>query len=301
MSTDHLTVISWNFENNGKGDPARRQAGDELLKSLNPDLVYRQELWKADASGRTIFRAQARALGMHGELGGDSCTGLFINPRRFSVIRDWAENRGPQYVLPPTALTLRYEEAGPDALPILAVSYHLNYASITQRVLEAEWLTTWADKKVTTPTGKSVTLPALIAGDTNSYPVPGAAGDLRLPEAGEIKDAPHRIHRFEPGPGGTLLPQTRPDAYLREAGLEDVARYWAATPNGTPAALSRTVNATESHGPETRIDRAYATHELLPAVDKVDVIEVDPDLSDHHILRIRLNAGSLAEILNNPA
>ncbi|MFD6572003.1 hypothetical protein ACIGHM_26785 [Streptomyces diastaticus] len=101
MSTDHLTVISWNFENNGKNDPARRQAGDELLKSLNPDLVYRQELWKADASGRTIFHAQARMLGMHGELGGDSCTALFINPRRFSVIRDWAESRGPQYVLPP--------------------------------------------------------------------------------------------------------------------------------------------------------------------------------------------------------
>ncbi|CAM5606626.1 hypothetical protein Sdia_36210 [Streptomyces diastaticus subsp. diastaticus] len=196
MSTDHLTVISWNFENNGKNDPARRQAGDELLKSLNPDLVYRQELWKADASGRTIFHAQARMLGMHGELGGDSCTALFINPRRFSVIRDWAESRGPQYVLPPpTALTLRYEEAGPDALPFLAVSYHLNYASLTQRMLEAEWLTTWTDKKVTTPNGKSVTLPALIAGDNNSYPVPGAAGDPRLPEASEIKNAPHRVHR----------------------------------------------------------------------------------------------------------
>ncbi|MFF9076103.1 hypothetical protein ACF1A9_28005 [Streptomyces sp. NPDC014872] len=56
-----------------------------------------------------------------------------------------------------------------------------------------------------------------------------------------------------------------------------------------------------THGPDSRIDRAYATPELLPAVDEVDVIEVDADLSDHHILRIRMNAGRLAEILNRAA
>lgn len=179
MSTAPLTLLSWNFENNGKKDPARRQAGDELLKSLNPDLVFRQELWDADENGRTVFNAQARALGMHGELGDGSCTAVFINPKRFSVVRDWTQSRGPQFVLPPTALTLRYEEAGPDALPFIAVSYHLNYASPAQRLLEAEWLTTWADKGWTTPDGTRVTLPAVFAGDNNSFPAPGQTGTRR--------------------------------------------------------------------------------------------------------------------------
>ncbi|MCX4681468.1 endonuclease/exonuclease/phosphatase family protein [Streptomyces sp. NBC_01433] len=301
MSTAPLTLLSWNFENNGKKDPARRQAGDELLKSLNPDLVFRQELWDADENGRTVFNAQARTLGMHGELGDGSCTAVFINPRRFSVVRDWTQGRGPQFVLPPTALTLRYEEAGADALPFIAVSYHLNYASPTQRLLEAEWLTTWADRGWTTPNGTRVTLPAVFAGDNNSFPAPGADGDPALPELLAIKNAPHRLHRSYPGPDGARVPDTRPDAALRTAGLEDVARYWAATQNGTPAAVSRTVNACDTHGPDSRIDRAYATPELLPAVDEVDVIKVDADLSDHHILRIRMNAGRLAEILNRAA
>jgi endonuclease/exonuclease/phosphatase family metal-dependent hydrolase len=301
MSTALLTLLSWNFENNGKNDPARRQAGDEVLKSLNPDLVFRQELWDAGDNGRTIFNAQARALGMHGELGVGSCTAVLINPRRFSVVRDWTHSRGPQFVLPSTALTLRYEEAGPEAIPFIAVSYHLNYASPTQRLLEAEWLTTWADKGWTTPDGTRVTLPAMFAGDGNSFPVPGAPGDPALPELLAIKNAPHRLHRSFVGPDGVRVPDTRPDDALRTAGLEDVARYWATAPNGNPTALSRTVNACDTHGPDSRIDRCYVTPELLPAVEEVDVVEVDADMSDHHILRIRLNAARFAEILTRAA
>lgn len=301
MSAAALTLVSWNFENNGKNDPARRQAGDEMLKSLNPDLVFRQELWDAGDNGRTVFNAQARALGMHGELGADSCTAMFINPKRFSVVRDWTQSRGPQWVLPPTALTLRYEEAGPDALPFVAVSYHLNYASPTQRLLEAEWLTTWADKGWTTPDGTRVTLPAIFAGDNNSYPAPGAPGDPALPELQAIKNAPHRLHRSYPGPDGARVPDIRPDDALRTAGLKDAARYWAAAPNGDPMAVSRTVNACDTHGPDSRIDRAYLTPELLPAVTGFEVIEVDEDLSDHHILRLFLDGERLAAILEQAA
>jgi hypothetical protein len=92
---------------------------------------------------------------------------------------------------------------------------------------------------------------------------------------------------------------TRPDAALRIAGLEDVARHWAATRDGTASALSRTVNASPTHGPDARIDRAYASQTLLPAVTGVDVIEVDPDLSDHHVLRVKLDGDTLADILNS--
>ncbi|MGW1158911.1 endonuclease/exonuclease/phosphatase family protein [Streptomyces sp. NPDC002519] len=293
-----LTLVCWNFENNGKSDPQRRRAGDELLRSLNPDLVFRQELWDAGSNGSVIFNEQARALELQGVLGEGSCTALFYNPEKFSIVRDWSQSRAPHYVMLPTALTLRYEEAGLDALPFIVVSYHLNYASPTQRLLEAEWLTTWADKGWGAPDGTRVTLDAVFAGDNNSYPTPGTPSDPALPTLDAIKNAPHRLHRSYPASDGTRLPDTRPDAALRTAGLEDVARYWATAPHGDPTAVSRTVNACDSHGPDSRIDRAYATPNVLHAVEGVDVIEVDEDLSDHHILRIRLNADRFAEILN---
>ncbi|MFD4763225.1 hypothetical protein ACFWOJ_31550 [Streptomyces sp. NPDC058439] len=195
MST---TVVCWNFENNGKGDPARRAAGADLLRRLAPDLAFRQELWDADANGHKIFNEQTRALGLQGVLGPGSCTAVFYNPTRFSVVRDWAQGRGPHFVLPPTALTLRYEVAAPDSLPFNAISYHLNYASAEQRLLEAEWLTTWADKGWTTPGGSRHSLPAILAGDNNSYPTP-SQGDLPLPDLNTVKNEPHRLHRSYAG------------------------------------------------------------------------------------------------------
>ncbi|UFQ99793.1 endonuclease/exonuclease/phosphatase family protein [Streptomyces sp. Go40/10] len=293
-----VTLLCWNFEDNGQGNPTRRQAGDELLRRLAPDIVFRQEVWDADANGRTILNEQARTLGLHGVLGNGSCTAVFYNPTRFSVVRDWTDSRSPHFVLPPTALTLRYEDAGPDALPFNAISYHLNYASAEQRLLETEWLTTWADKGWTTPDGCHHTLPAIFAGDNNSYPTI-APGELPLPDLAAVRNEPHRLHRSYAGPPGERMPDTRPDTAFRTAGLRDVASYWATAPHGTSKAFARTVNACDTHGPDTRVDRAYLTPDLLPAVTGFDVIEVG-DLSDHHILRLTLDADMLTDVLNRP-
>ncbi|MGC5264028.1 endonuclease/exonuclease/phosphatase family protein [Streptomyces cyaneofuscatus] len=295
MSTP-LTVVCWNFENNGKGRPDLRAAGADLLRRLAPDIALRQELWDADAHGHKIFNEQTRALGLQGVLGAESCTAVFYNPAKFSVVRGWAQGRGPHFVLPPTALTLRYEDAGPDSLPFNAVSYHLNYASAEQRLLEAEWLTTWADKGWTTPGRSHHTLPAILAGDNNSYPT-SSPGDLPLPDLNTVKNEPHRLHRSYAGPSGARLPDTRPDTAFRTAGLKDAALYWATAPHGDPSALSRTVNASHTHGPDSRVDRAYLTPELLAALTGFEVIEVDEALSDHHILRLTLNGDLLSDVL----
>ncbi|WP_405893441.1 hypothetical protein OG612_29450 [Streptomyces sp. NBC_01527] len=74
------------------------------------------------------------------------------------------------------------------------------------------------------------------------------------------------------------------------------ARYWASAPHGNPAAVPRCVNVSGAHGPDSRVDRAYLTPELLPAVAGFEVIEVDEDLSDHH-LRLTLDGDRLAEVL----
>ncbi|AJC58583.1 endonuclease/exonuclease/phosphatase family protein [Streptomyces sp. 769] len=292
-----VTVLSWNFERNGAEDAAKRTQAHELLVSLNPHLVLRQEMWGADANGNTIMYQLEDVLGMRGWLGPQSSTAVFADPRVFRTLREWP-NTGPMWVQPPTALTMGYVPAGTDATPLLVASYHLNYASPTNRLAEVEWLSTWADKKWTTPGGESVSAPALLGGDNNAYPAPGLDGDPALPELAEINDRPHRLHRSYVGPEGSRQMDTRPDEALRTAGMQDVARYWATARGGDKTAVSRTVNACQTHGPDSRIDRIYATTDLLDAVTGVDVIEVPLELSDHHIVRLTLDGDCLSDILH---
>lgn len=299
MTPTPLTVVCWNLERNGKGDPDIRRAADEILRRLEPDIVLRQEMLGADARGHTVFNEQCQALGMRGVLGPGACTAIFYNPEQFELVRDWSTDRTPGFVLPPTIITVRLTEAGPDAVPFNLASYHLAYGSAQQRLLEAEWMTTWADKGWTAPDGCQIVLPFAGGGDNNSCPEPGAPGDLPLPVLSEIRDRPHRLHRSRRGPDGVRVPDTEPDHTLREAGLEDVARYWAE--KGNPAALSRTVNGTATHGPDTRIDRIYVTTSLLPAVIGVEVFEVPLDASDHHVVVWRVNRSALVDMLTNYA
>ncbi|MGK4906506.1 endonuclease/exonuclease/phosphatase family protein [Streptomyces albus] len=296
--TRTITAVNWNFENNGKSDPEKRLAGHQMLKSLDPDLVLRQEMWDAGDHGQQVMSELEGALGMRGWLGEKSCTGLFVRPELFAPVRVWSS--GPIWVLPPTALTMHYTPAGPEALPLVLVAYHLNYASATNRLAEVEWLSTWADKKQVGPDGRMVTLPVLMGGDNNSYPVPGTPGDPALPELEAIPDRPHRLHRSYVGPDGERRMDDRPDEALRTAGLQDVARYRAGE-KGETAAVARTVTASPTHGTDSRIDRVYATPQLLPAVTGVDVVEVPLDMSDHHVVRVQLDAEVLADILNEPS
>ncbi|GAO08702.1 hypothetical protein TPA0598_04_03380 [Streptomyces lydicamycinicus] len=293
-----ITVLSWNFERNGAGIAAKRLRAHELLASLNPHLVLRQEMWGADTNGNEIMYELEDVLGLRGWLGPRACTAVFADPRKFQPLREWPQT-GPMWVLPPTAMTLRFTPAGSRSMPIAVASYHLNYASPTTRLAEAEWLTVWADKTWTTADGETVRMPALLAGDNNSYPSPGVEGDVALPELKAIADRPHRLHRSFVGPGGRRVMDTRPDEALRTAGLEDVARHWANTRDGSAKALSRTVNGCETHGPDSRIDRIYATSDLLGTVVGVDVIEVPEADSDHHVVRLTLDADILSDVLNH--
>ncbi|MFD3905715.1 endonuclease/exonuclease/phosphatase family protein [Streptomyces sp. CB04723] len=299
MTPPTLTVVCWNLERNGKGDPDVRRTADEILRRLKPDIVLRQEMLGADSRGHTVFNEQCQALGMRGVLGPGACTAIFYNPEQFELVRDWSTDRTPSFVLPPTVITVRFKAAGPDAVPFNLASYHFAYASAQQRQVEAEWLTTWADKGWTAPDGCQIVLPLVTGGDNNSYPEPGAPGDLPLPNLSDIKDQRHRLHRSRRGADGVRVPDTEPDHTIREAGLEDVARYWAE--KGNPSALARTVTGTATHGPDTRIDRIYVTTSLLPAVTGVEVHPVPLDTSDHHVVVWRVDGNALADLLTSCA
>lgn len=285
-----------NFENNGGGDRALWQRMHNKLASLNLHLLLRQEVWNAQDDGNALADAAEAVLGMAGLIGPECCTALYHDPTLFTPVGEFPKT-GPMWVLPPTVRSLQLTGTAPGAVPLIVGSYHLNYGSTTTRLSEAERLTQWNDRWVMAD-GRRVHCPALLGGDNNSYPVPGTPGDPALPVLEEIPDEPHRAHRSYIGPDGARRMDDRPDDTLRTAGLQDVARHLA-TIGGNIAAVAPTVDAYDTHGPESRIDRIYASKQLLAAVREVEVINMK-GLSDHHTVVVRLDRDTLTDILNNP-
>jgi hypothetical protein len=285
-----------NFENNGGGDRALWQRMHKRLASLDLHLLLRQEVWNAQDNGNELADAAEAVLGMAGLIGPECCTALYHDPNLFTPVDEFPKT-GPMWVLPPTVRSLQLAGTAPGAVPLIVGSYHLNYGSTTTRLSEVERLTQWNDRWVKAD-GRRVHYPALLGGDNNSYPVPGAPGDPALPVLEEIPDEPHRAHRSYIGPDGVRRMDDRPDDTLRTAGLQDVARHLATTAGHT-AALAPTVDAYDTHGPDSRIDRIYASKQLLPAVREVEVINMK-GLSDHHTVVVRLDRDTLTDILNNP-
>ncbi|MEU1076223.1 MULTISPECIES: endonuclease/exonuclease/phosphatase family protein [unclassified Streptomyces] len=285
-----------NFENNGGGDRALWQRMHDRLASLELHLLLRQEVWNAQDNGNELADAAEAMLGMAGLIGPECCTALYHDPDLFTPVGEFPKT-GPMWVLPPTVRSLQLAGTTPSAVPLIVGSYHLNYGSTTTRLAEAERLTQWNDRWVKVD-GRRVHHPALLGGDNNSYPVPGAPGDPALPVLKEIRDEPHRAHRSYIGPDGLRRMDDRPDDTLRTAGLHDVARHLATT-MGVTAAVAPTVDACDTHGPDARIDRIYASAELLPAVREVEAIDMT-GLSDHHTVVVRLDRDTLTDILNHP-
>jgi endonuclease/exonuclease/phosphatase family metal-dependent hydrolase len=291
-----INVAICNFENNGGGDRAVWRRMHERLASLTPHLLLRQEMWDAQDNGGELADAAEAALGMSGLIGPRSCTALYHDPGLFTPAGEFP-NAGPMWTLPPTIRSLRLAGTAADAVPLIAGSFHLNYCSTTMRLAEAEALTKFNDRW-TKADGRLLHLPLIAGGDTNSYPVPGTGGEPALPARENIHDEPHRAHRSYLGPNGVRRMDDRPDATLREAGLQDVARHLAAA-MGNATAAAHTVDACATHGPDARIDRIYASRELLPAVREVEVVDMQ-GLSDHHTVVLRLDRDTLTDALDHP-
>jgi endonuclease/exonuclease/phosphatase family metal-dependent hydrolase len=284
-----------NFENNGGGDRDLWQRMHDRLASLDLHLLLRQEMWGAYDDGNALAYAAEAVLGMVGFIGRECCTAVYHDPKLFIPVSEYSRT-GPVWALPPTVCSFQLAGTAPGAVPLIVGSYHLNYCSTTTRLAEAEWLTKWNDQWVKDG-DRYVHYPALLGGDNNSYPVVGTPEDPALPVLEEIRDEPHRAHRSYLGPDGVRRMDDRPDDTLRTAGLQDVARHLAAT--GDTRAVAATVDACHMYGPDARIDRIYASRQLLPAVREVEVVDMK-GLSDHHTVVVRLDRDTLTDILNHP-
>jgi hypothetical protein len=281
---------------NGGGDRNLWQRMHDRLASLDLHLLLRQEMWDAQNGGNALADAAEAVLGMASFIGRECCTAVYHDPELFTAVGEYPKT-GSVWALPPTVCSFQLTGTAPDATPLIVGSYHLNYCSPATRLAEAEWLTKWNDQWVKGD-DRYVHYPALLGGDNNSYPVVGTPGDPALPVLEEIRDEPHRAHRSYIGADGVRRMDDRPDDTLRTASLQDVARHLATTAGNT-AAVAPTVDACDTHGPDSRIDRIYASKELLPAVRAVEVIDMK-GLSDHHAVVVRLDRDTLTTILNNP-
>ncbi|MBV9024868.1 MAG: hypothetical protein JO362_14020, partial [Streptomycetaceae bacterium] len=239
-----INAATCNFENNGGGDRELWQRMHERLRSLELHLLFRQEMWGADANDGELASAADAMLGMSSLIGQRCCTAVYHDPAVFTPVREWPRT-GPMWVLPPTIRTMHLTGTPQDAAALVVGPYHLNYASTTTRLAEAEWLTTWNDKWERRGP-RLVKAAALLGGDNNSFPTRGADGDPALPVLEAIEDRPHRAHRSYQGPDDVRLMDDRPDETLRTAGLEDVARHLALS-QGIGSALAPTVDAGQLH------------------------------------------------------
>lgn len=298
----HIKIASCNFERNGGGDKKKWLAMHQRLADLKPTILCRQENpgHARTGSGRTLFNASQRILGLSGELGpGMGATSLYYDPEVFEQVTLW-DTDWPNWLLPPTAMTLRVR--GTDDVDLVAACAHLSYNSPSLRPIQTEDVTRFADKVETylTPDGEvERKLPVLAVGmDGNSYIDPDrlVPGELPIPTLAEIKDPQHRAHRsYEIAPGQRVM-DSRPDRILLTAGLEDAARHAALQPDGPGlAAVAPTVDSSDTHGPAHRVDRVYTTDFLLPAVVHAEVVDMK-DLSDHHTVVVTYDLDAVIEI-----
>lgn len=301
-SNRHIKIVSCNFERNGGGDQRKWLAMHQRLAQLHPTILCRQENpgHAARGSGSKLFNASKRILGgLEGDLGPKAATALYYDPEVFEQVTLW-DTDWPNWLLPPTAMTLRV--CGTDDIDLVAACAHLSYNSPSLRPIQAEDVTRFADKVETCLTSDGEVerkLPVLALGmDCNSYIDPDrlVPGELPIPTLAEIKDPPHRAHRsYEIAPGRRVM-DSRPDRILLAAGLEDAARHAALQPDGPGlAAVAPTVDAWDTHGPAHRVDRVYTADFLLPAVVHAEVVDMK-DLSDHHTVVVTYDLDTVIEI-----
>ncbi|MDQ0773015.1 hypothetical protein QF026_001481 [Streptomyces aurantiacus] len=297
-----IRVVSCNFERNGGGDREKWLAMHQRLAALRPTILCRQENpgHTRTGTGRTLFNTSQRIVGLTGELGPQlGSTALYYDQEVFEQITLW-DTDWPNWLLHPTAMTLRVR--GTDDIDLVAACSHLSYNSPSLRHIQADDVTRFADRVDTyvTAGGKAERkLPVLAIGmDCNSYVDPDRLipGELPIPTLAEIKDLQHRAHRsYEIAPGHRVM-DSQPNRILLTAGLEDVARHAALLPHGPGlAAVTPTVDASDTHGPAHRVDLVYATDFLLPAVVHVEVIDMK-GLSDHHTVVVTYDLDLVIDI-----
>lgn len=302
MSTETLTVASWNLPHNGRGDGDhldRNDHGDALayLASKQVDILFRQELTDAWDNGQQALFAEGNALGglfphMARPQEGKSRnpTGVLVNTQHFLITQ-----KADHQMAWNTISGLRVQLKGCDKTLHLA-SAHLPHFSPALRATDADRLITLADHQRT----------ALIGLDANSYPYRTNDETTDPIDWSTIEDRVHVQNRTVEREGKRVS-DTRPSEILtaghhgRPGIFIDLGHY-AGTKLRQPNALKATANLQRvDQGPPQRIDWLLGTPDLLPALGEVEVVDTDEvkQFSNHALVIATFSLPRLHSVLTS--
>ncbi|MFE0130171.1 endonuclease/exonuclease/phosphatase family protein [Streptomyces sp. NPDC059037] len=297
---DVFRVVSWNVEHNGisrEGGDERWHLAMDVLTTLKPHVLLRQELTRADTFGRRAVWAEATRLGR-------------LIPFLASATPESANPTGV-YTDPSVCEPTEYYEHTtkmwhPICNPVVRVkgassklhlaSFHLCSFNPAQRKSEAKRLTVLGKPGMA----------SIIGGDCNSYPHT-TDETVALPDWSTVADRSHFEQRTIER-DGRRVSDTVPDEIL--AGTHDGypplfvdLGHYAGTALGQPEGLAATSSLWRTdQGPKQRIDRIYATPQIALALTQLEVIVTDDviEASDHPPVVATFSLSKLRRALSAP-
>jgi len=292
---NEIRYVCWNIEHNGRGRNGgedHRDLARDILASIEPHVVLRQELTSAWDRGKADLYAEANRLGglipfMPAPREGRSKNpvGVMVDPTMFSVDGYFEHDLPWKPICNPR---VRLKGC---AKPIDLASAHLCHFDPDLRATEARRLTTLADSSRS----------AIVGIDANSYPHQAELESVALPDWDKVEDRVHYQHRTIER-AGRRVSDTRPDEILSGGSQPvfiDLALH-AATALGQTSALAATASLKRTdQGPAQRIDRMYCTPDLAPALTAFEVLATDDvrAVSDHALLLARFDLDVLRRVL----
>ncbi|MFF3750509.1 endonuclease/exonuclease/phosphatase family protein [Streptomyces sp. NPDC002018] len=278
---DIFRVVSWNIEHNGigrDGADERWHLAMDVLAALRPHVLLRQELTRADMYGGRAVWAEAARLGGHTAFLAKATpesanpTGVYTDPALLVPTEYYEHSTGMWHPVCNPVVKLKGARG-----KLSIASFHLCSFDPGRRANEAKRLTTLGKPGMA----------AIIGGDCNSYPHT-AVEVQSLPDWGSVEDRSHFEHRTIDR-NGERVSDTEPDRIL--SGIHDdrppvfvELGHYAATCLGQPSALAPTASLwRKDQGERHRIDRIYATPQIVGALTKLEVVVNDEilEVSDH--------------------
>ncbi|MCK7622511.1 endonuclease/exonuclease/phosphatase family protein [Streptomyces sp. RS10V-4] len=299
-ANDQVRVVTWNLEHNGHerdGATDRWHLAMGILADLQPHILLRQELTRANMYGMRAVYAEAVRLGVHMPFLASATpesanpTGVYVDMALFEPVQFFEHVTGMWHPICNPVVRLK---GASKALSLASV--HLCSFDPDLRVTEAKRLTTLGKPGMET----------LLGGDFNSY-VHFEDEASSLPDWATVQDRTHFEHRTVDR-GGKRVSDTRPDRILagthhgRPPIFTELGQHAASL--GVAGALNPTSSLWRTdQGGMQRIDRIYATPQIAAALIDLRVIDI-PEVqvvSDHCPVMATFSLNRLREALSDTA
>jgi exonuclease III len=298
QADDEFRVVSWNVDHNGTavdGSEHRWHLAMDVLAGLQPHVLLRQELTRANMHGGRMIWAEAARLGGHCAFLA-SATPESANPTGVYVDRDLMKptgyfEHGTMMWHPICNPVVRLEGT---RTKLSIASFHLCPFDPAQRGTEAKRLV------MLRKPGEEM----ILGGDRNSFPHRVADELEPLPDWTKVEDRSYFEHRTIER-NGVRVSDTVPDEIL--AGSQDGCppvfvdlAHHAATVLGQPEALNPTASLwREDQGTMQRIDGIYATPAIAEALTGLEVIVTADvvEVSDHAPVVATFSLAKLRRVL----